>query len=618
MKKHIISFVLCVLVLFAFTSSAYAAEITDVKTDFPDISAAVACSDGESIDISKVSATLDGKKLKVKDGAGEQSTEWIVLIDTSKSSNKYFDSEKAAIISICESLGETDSLKLYSFKETTQAILNGSESKEEAVNKIKAIKCDGEYTAFYEAVSLMLDDVKNSKADKCVPLIISDGEDTQNTLKKEDIAAKLGESSVPVYGYYADNLADNTAKEFDSFLKLSGGGAKAISPDTASSVIASAAKSGSNVIHFEASEPVSANENAVFSIDLGDGKSISKKVPVKEWAPKPDETKTPAQSTTEEPTTKTGTQPGDDGSDGGLLKILIPVLVVLVIAALAFVLLKKKKSPDNDKIDKKHDNDSDGGNDDNADEAGEVEEVDEDEEPEVEDTSEEPISEAEDSTEEVVAPAAVTEVPEVTESEDSGDEPPAVVAPVVDKKASQDEERKAKEAKKAEDKKRAEADKAAKDSRKAQQKKDAEREKVRKMRKAEADKKAKETKKAEAKKKAEEEKKAKKDKKSEDKKKKEAAKKAESKKVSVEITAKDTTKAEKQKEADREKLRKMKKAEADKKAKEAKKAEAKKKAEEEKKAKKQKKIDDKKHQESSKKAQQFQFYFEDKGDGRKK
>ena len=265
--------------------SVFAAEISDIKVDMPNITATVSGADIDALDSSKVKAVLDGKELKVSSAESNGgSTEWIVLIDTSKSTKTYFEAEKNAVLSIYKSLKNGDKLSLYTFDTGFVTVLNGSESKEEAEKKIKAIECNGQDTVFYEATDKLLAKVSESKADNVIPVIFSDGVDTisKNTDQKK-VAENLKKSSVPVYGFYADSLKKETADKFNALLKNSKGGAKAFGEKNAASLLAAKAPSNPVVISAVASSDIEAKEDAELVIDLGNGKAISKKTKVDAW-----------------------------------------------------------------------------------------------------------------------------------------------------------------------------------------------------------------------------------------------------------------------------------------------------------------------------------------------
>ncbi len=520
MKARVLSVFVSILLVLSFASTAFAAEIADVKTDFPEISATVKLGKNEKIDSSAVKATLDGQELKVeKAESPDGSAEWIILIDTSMSTKTYFDAEKEAIVSIINSLGEKDSLKLYSFQENITPVLKGSESKEDAVKKVNALKCNGQDTKFYDAVLTQMKDVAASKADKVIPIIISDGKNTINNDSKDKAVKELKASKVPVNGFYADSLDKNTASEFNSFLKASGGSAASFSPENVKSKLGEKAKNNTSVIKLSTDDAVKANENAVLSIDLGDGKPITKKIAVKDWQPEQKATEkeetaaSAVADSTETSASESTTAAQKDNKDGfDFTKLLIPAIVVAALLILALVLTSKKKKDNDEKKEKPEKV--------KKEKSEKVKPEKKNKEP---DKPENKPSKPEKENA-VIKDDAKPEEPVI--KPEKVDNTAAEAEKAAEKAKAAEAEKAAKEAKKEEEKKKADAQKQQKDFQKAAKKKEAEKEKYLKNKKAEAEKKAKEAKKAEEKAKAEAEKEAKKQQKLDEKKKLEAEKKA--------------------------------------------------------------------------------------------
>ncbi|MCR5523475.1 MAG: VWA domain-containing protein, partial [Clostridia bacterium] len=286
MKKSAISLLICVIMILSLCQSVFAADISAITTEYPDIHITANVPSGTKVDSSSIKATLDGKPLKVESAEAEDvSTEWIVLIDTSISSNTYFQAEKDSVIAILKSLGDDDTMKLYYFQEKTFKVLDGTESKEEAEKKIRAIKCNGQDTVFYDAIGTMVDAAEKSKADKKVCIIFSDGVDTLSNSSRESAVEKMKKSKTPIYGYYADSLDKKTSDAFNSFLKNSGGKAESFTPSSAVKQLTDKSSEKTVEINLKAEEPVEANDKAVLSIDMGNGKPIKKEFKSQQWEP---------------------------------------------------------------------------------------------------------------------------------------------------------------------------------------------------------------------------------------------------------------------------------------------------------------------------------------------
>ncbi|MBR3437878.1 MAG: VWA domain-containing protein, partial [Clostridia bacterium] len=312
MKKSVLAILLCVLMASLTFVPAFAAEIASVDTSaLPEISVEV---DGAGdVKADSIKATLDGQELDVSGvkAAKASSTEWIIMVDTSASNNKQeFASEKAGIKALINSLGENEKVVLYTFDEKVEKVLDGSESKEAAVKKVDAINCDGQHTAFYAAASKAVDLAKASKADNVVPVIYSDGEDTSKDPKITATKKKVAASKAAIKGFYPSGTKAEHLKTFKALVESSGGSVAAFTPKGSGTQLKKAnpqadQPAGKTTIKLTANENIDANDAAVLSIDLGDGKPITKETKVAAWSPEPaTEVETTEVATTEAPTTE--------------------------------------------------------------------------------------------------------------------------------------------------------------------------------------------------------------------------------------------------------------------------------------------------------------------------
>ncbi len=288
MMKKLAAIALCAIIMLTANIFVFAAEISDVKTDMPSIDIKVSAPAGayDNIDAGKVKATLDGQELKVSSAEVKGGTnEWIVLIDTSKSTKSYFEAEKNAVLSVYKSLGKNDKLSLYTFDTGIKKVLDGTEKPEDAEKKIKALTCEGQDTVFYESVDKLLEEAKKSKNDNVIPVIFSDGVDTlSKSTNKKAITEKLAKEKIPVFGLYNDSLKAETANAFKDLLKKSGGNAEAFGTKNATEMLSKKNAANEIIISAVAASDIKANDNAVLSVDLGDGKAITQKTKVEAWS----------------------------------------------------------------------------------------------------------------------------------------------------------------------------------------------------------------------------------------------------------------------------------------------------------------------------------------------
>ena len=259
--KKLSALLICFVMLACMAVPAYAASISNVKTNLPDISAEVKipADSAEKLSGDSVKATLDGKELKTGDIEKKSaSSEWIIMLDTSLSlSAEHFAAEKSAIKALYNKLGEKDTLSLYTFDSEVKQILSGKESKEDAVKKIDAVKANGQDTAFYAALTNLAGKAKASKADRVVPVIYTDGVETLKKGDREKTVEALKSSGVAIYGLYPDVTAKADVEALNAILKESGGKAESFSVKNASDkLIAKKDKAEETVvINFKADGP---------------------------------------------------------------------------------------------------------------------------------------------------------------------------------------------------------------------------------------------------------------------------------------------------------------------------------------------------------------------------
>lgn len=287
MKKFITLLTAIVMIISVVCVPVMAVNITLVDlTSLPVISTKLSAEPGtyDNFDESKVVAYLDGNQLV--NGVIEkqnESIEWILMIDTSKSvSEEYFKAEINAVISVLEGLRDSDTLRLYTFEESTSMILNGKETKEDAQSRIKQIVCDGQDTRFYYAIEKLVGFAEASKSSVCVPVIFSDGVETIRPEDRSKTIDSLKYANAPVYGYYPDLLEkmDGGKEKIASFkeiIKATGGETKSFNIKNASKTLASFNSNDTWSLTFTSTKEIPEGDHTL-SIDMGDGNKIEKVV----------------------------------------------------------------------------------------------------------------------------------------------------------------------------------------------------------------------------------------------------------------------------------------------------------------------------------------------------
>ncbi|MCQ2481737.1 MAG: hypothetical protein MJ121_06435, partial [Clostridia bacterium] len=149
--------------------------------------------------------------------AKEESTEWVVLVDTSMATilypgepNAITDPAISAIEQLEKDKGENDKVTVYTFD--TDIKKNSD---------YKNIKAKGQDTAFYASVKKYVETVNSSKADKVVAIMFTDGVETVSKTDKAKKEAEnaLKDSKVPVNAIYPSKLDSAKAKELNDLVK---------------------------------------------------------------------------------------------------------------------------------------------------------------------------------------------------------------------------------------------------------------------------------------------------------------------------------------------------------------------------------------------------------------
>lgn len=358
-RKILSALMIISLLLGMFCTSAFAADITEINPKLPDVEIRVKTDIGKfkSGSKDKVKVTLDGKELTVNSAEIEDNNtiSYYIFLDTSISTNTYFQSEKDAILEFYKSKGAKDKLVLYRFDETVKQILTGQETYEQAKKKVDAVKCDGQDTVLYDSLAKLVSQSNGSETDETYCILFTDGVDTLSKTKEEEIREKLKDAKHPIVGFYPDKNKEENSKKLNDLLSLTGGKASAFSSgDAAEKLKAMNPKvSESIIIKATATEGIEANEAAEVTVDLGDGKLLKANTSIEEsWGMETTTEETSAEVTSE-PETAT---PPEEETDK--MMILGPVvIVVLVIALIGVILLnkKKKKADDDDDEDDEDD-----------------------------------------------------------------------------------------------------------------------------------------------------------------------------------------------------------------------------------------------------------------------
>lgn len=186
--KKVINVILTLILVFCLTVPV-AAEQTGVISlgrigvTMPEISVEIK---GSGYDKNTISSTLDSENLSVEDvykyDVDKNSSCAYILVDLSTSMYGSFDLVKGNIVSYIKQLSDNDKIVLITFGETkVDTILNGSETRDEAIEVVNKLKCNENGTLFYEALNqaYQLSNSSNNNFDREYVIAFSDGIDVQ-------------------------------------------------------------------------------------------------------------------------------------------------------------------------------------------------------------------------------------------------------------------------------------------------------------------------------------------------------------------------------------------------------------------------------------------------------
>ncbi len=285
--KKTLTLLLSIIIALGVAVPAFAANITGVDENLPELDVKVAAPPGtyDKTKASQITGTLNGQNLITTDFRKETaSIEWIIMIDTSKSlSEEHFKAQKDAVLEVLKNLRDSDRLVLYTFDDSVKQKLYGNESPAAAKKSLDNIDCNGQDTAFYAAAVKLASLAEKCDAAVCVPVIFSDGVETVKKGDRAKTITALKQSPVPIYGFYPNVANDSIKKSFNEVITASGGSTKSFNKKNAASQLASFNSDDTYSIVFAATNSIEASKNAKLEIDMGDGKKITKEIVVDAW-----------------------------------------------------------------------------------------------------------------------------------------------------------------------------------------------------------------------------------------------------------------------------------------------------------------------------------------------
>ena len=247
--KRVICMLAVMVMLASFAITASADEVTGgisvesvmLKPPLVD----VYVSGCTAADISSASASLGGEQLSYKgarkyDPSADKTCVYILLDVSSSVSSKYFDSFIDCVKKmLTEASGET--FILYTFDAATTRILDGTETMEQAIEKLNGLSSGHGYTTYYDSLYLVHNAALGNAAsyDRQYVFTFSDGENEDANAKRSlgEVKEVYSDGLLPIYTMCMKTADDEQREIVGELSRTSGGQVAVFSPADAVSAL---------------------------------------------------------------------------------------------------------------------------------------------------------------------------------------------------------------------------------------------------------------------------------------------------------------------------------------------------------------------------------------------
>ena len=205
-------------------------RIEQVQARMPQIRIYIGGSQSSSLDISNVEVYLDGNALENESLVpyGQEEMTCYLLLDRSLSMKEEdFEAAKEALISFIQGKKGEEAVKLFTFGDSFEMVLDGKETEEEAVSKIEGLVRDSQNTQLFEALKQMTEIAEqegNESFRRRIAIIITDGSDDSLGVSTSQEALKsLATQGIAVYGMASAEGEQESINRFGEFIRQTGG-----------------------------------------------------------------------------------------------------------------------------------------------------------------------------------------------------------------------------------------------------------------------------------------------------------------------------------------------------------------------------------------------------------
>lgn len=213
--------------VFPVQAEEQALSFGRITVAMPEITAEIK---GSNYAKENISAKLETESLTIEEVVAygkDTSVRAYLLVDLSKSVDHSFELIKENIIKYVDGMGKDDKVDILTFGEDkVVSILDGTETKEEIKDKVRALECDENKTLFYEALAraYRTSNATISEFDREYVIAFSDGiDDQQGNTTYAEIKELYATHALPVYAACTPKASKSAADKFGELARLSGG-----------------------------------------------------------------------------------------------------------------------------------------------------------------------------------------------------------------------------------------------------------------------------------------------------------------------------------------------------------------------------------------------------------
>lgn len=206
--------------------------VEQISAKMPDIIFCIGGKDNQELELEQVevyrgSELLQNISLEELSDTGADS-ELYLLLDVSLSiSSTDFEAAKQAISSLCENKSSVEKIILMTFGDEVNLVLDGTEQKEAALDKIRGIERSSHNTSLFEGiqqVTTLVEQRESGDFTHTAAIVITDGMDTSlGNATLQEALHNLNRQGIPLYGLANVSGERESINQLGEFARSTGG-----------------------------------------------------------------------------------------------------------------------------------------------------------------------------------------------------------------------------------------------------------------------------------------------------------------------------------------------------------------------------------------------------------